>query len=63
MNSKIRHTHKTPTIPKLENSEVLQVIESVVGPEGIEPPTLGLEIRCSIRLSYGPLFTQGQQKQ
>jgi hypothetical protein len=24
-----------------------------VRPEGIEPPTLGLEIRCSIRLSYG----------
>src|SRR5579862_639904 len=28
----------------------------LVGPEGIEPPTLGLEIRCSIRLSYGPLW-------
>ena len=26
----------------------------MVGPEGIEPPTLGLEIRCSIHLSYGP---------
>ena len=26
----------------------------VVGVEGLEPPTLGLEIRCSIRLSYTP---------
>jgi hypothetical protein len=26
----------------------------VVGPAGIEPATLGLEIRCSILLSYGP---------
>ncbi len=33
-----------------------RVFEYVVGPEGIEPPTLGLEIRCSIRLSYGPLW-------
>ncbi len=26
----------------------------LVGPAGIEPATLGLEIRCSILLSYGP---------
>src|SRR5437016_1078688 len=26
----------------------------MVGPAGLEPATLGLEIRCSIRLSYGP---------
>ena len=25
----------------------------MVRPEGLEPPTGGLEIRCSIRLSYG----------
>ncbi len=28
--------------------------EVLVGPAGVEPATLGLEIRCSIRLSYGP---------
>src|SRR6266849_5875284 len=28
--------------------------QNLVGPAGIEPATLGLEIRCSIRLSYGP---------
>jgi hypothetical protein len=27
----------------------------LVGPAGVEPATLGLEIRCSIRLSYGPI--------
>ena len=26
----------------------------MVGAAGIEPATLGLEIRCSIRLSYAP---------
>ena len=26
----------------------------LVGAAGIEPATLGLEIRCSIRLSYAP---------
>jgi hypothetical protein len=29
----------------------------VVGVEGLEPPTLGLEIRCSIQLSYTPTQT------
>ncbi len=29
----------------------------VAGVEGLEPPTLGLEIRCSIRLSYTPKMT------
>lgn len=29
----------------------------MAGPGGLEPPTHGLEIRCSIRLSYGPPAT------
>ncbi len=29
-------------------------IAMMVGPAGLEPATTGLEIRCSIRLSYGP---------
>jgi len=28
----------------------------LVGAAGLEPATLGLEIRCSIRLSYAPVF-------
>jgi hypothetical protein len=35
-----------PKLPKL--------IKILAGVEGLEPPTLGLEIRCSIRLSYTP---------
>ena len=33
---------------------------SLVRPEGLEPPTGGLEIRCSIRLSYGRIAWQPQ---
>src|SRR5579862_857501 len=29
----------------------------MVGAAGIEPATLGLEIRCSIRLSYAPILS------
>ena len=29
--------------------------EEIVGPEGLEPPTLCFEGRCSIQLSYGPV--------
>ena len=31
----------------------------VVGAAGLEPATLGLEIRCSIRLSYAPKCSSG----
>jgi len=38
---------------------LLKLLKAVAGVEGLEPPTLGLEIRCSLRLSYTPesLFT------
>jgi hypothetical protein len=36
--------------------------EDMVGAAGIEPATLGLEIRCSIRLSYAPaLINTGEE--
>jgi hypothetical protein len=34
----------------------------LVGAAGFEPATVGLEIRCSIRLSYAPSITYRQQK-
>lgn len=36
----------------LPMSKVWTLVEMVC-PEGFEPPAYGLEIRCSIRLSYG----------
>ena len=35
--------------------ESVQPIDLLVRPEGLEPPTLGSEVRCSIQLSYGRL--------
>jgi hypothetical protein len=35
--------------------------KGMAGVEGLEPPTLGLEIRCSILLSYTPSFTYERQ--
>jgi hypothetical protein len=36
--------------------------DEVVGAAGLEPATLGLEIRCSIRLSYAPaLINTGEE--
>ena len=37
-------------IPKSQKTN-----ENVAGVEGLEPPTHGLEIRCSIHLSYTPV--------
>ena len=36
----------------------LQLVCSMVGAAGFEPATAGLEIRCSIRLSYAPGLLQ-----
>jgi hypothetical protein len=48
--------------PRFSEMRVLMIrkerTESVAGVEGLEPPTLGLEIRCSIRLSYTPAINQ-----
>jgi hypothetical protein len=35
--------------------------QDLVGAAGIEPATVGLEIRCSIRLSYAPVLTNVTQ--
>jgi hypothetical protein len=34
---------------------ILFLYNELAGVEGLEPPTLGLEIRCSIHLSYTPV--------
>ena len=48
-----------PTTPRLVTAAMTVVITNLqvvmVGAAGIEPATLGLEIRCSIRLSYAPV--------
>jgi hypothetical protein len=48
-----RTVTKTVTGQEEEREEEMQPIDGVVRPEGIEPPTLGSEVRCSIQLSYG----------
>ena len=44
---------KTVTSEEEERQREMQSIDSMVRPEGLEPPTLGSEVRCSIQLSYG----------
>ena len=39
-------------------SRTLFIYNELAGVEGLEPPTLGLEIRCSIHLSYTPASSQ-----
>gem|GEM_PF-3427831 len=41
-----------------ESSDLHAIEKRMAGVEGLEPPTLGLEIRCSIRLSYTPSMLQ-----
>ena len=43
----------TVTNQEGEQEEKMQPIDLLVRPEGLEPPTLGSEVRCSIQLSYG----------
>ena len=45
----------TKTVTRLEGKweEKMQPVNYMVRPEGIEPPTPGSEVRCSIQLSYG----------
>src|SRR5580698_4280746 len=40
-------------------STLVRETRSMVGAAGLEPATAGLEIRCSIRLSYAPATTEG----
>ena len=44
---------KTVTSQVEKTEEKMQPIDYLVRPEGLEPPTLGSEVRCSIQLSYG----------
>jgi integrase len=44
---------KTVTSLEGEREEKMQPVDYLVRPEGLEPPTLGSEVRCSIQLSYG----------
>ncbi len=44
---------KTVTSQEVEWKEEMQPVDYMVRPEGIEPPTPGSEVRCSIQLSYG----------
>ncbi|MCU1300339.1 MAG: hypothetical protein JWQ87_623 [Candidatus Sulfotelmatobacter sp.] len=52
------HREKKFSILKVPAAWFL-VTASMVGAAGIEPATTGLEIRCSIRLSYAPSTTYG----
>ncbi len=44
---------KTVTEQEGGRAETMQPVDDMVRPEGLEPPTRGSEVRCSIQLSYG----------
>ncbi len=44
---------KTVTEEEEEPEGTKEPVDYMVRPEGLEPPTLGSEVRCSIQLSYG----------
>ncbi len=44
---------KNVTSQEREREKEMQPIDSLVRPEGLEPPTLGSEVRCSLQLSDG----------
>ncbi len=43
----------TVASPEETREGVREPVDFLVRPEGLEPPTLGSEVRCSIQLSYG----------
>jgi hypothetical protein len=45
-----------PTDASWGMSGVLKLLKRMARPEGLEPPTLCFEGRCSIQLSYGRIF-------
>ncbi len=47
--------HGSIVVNGITKVKVLSVSLELVGAAGLEPATAGLEIRCSIQLSYAPL--------
>jgi hypothetical protein len=56
------HLLCTPNVTRMKSMprKTQKPRKKLAGVEGLEPPTLGLEIRCSIRLSYTPITDSSQ---